>query len=68
MCGFLPLIAIVTNWVCGVVKDLMTTMLTANFVIICEFLCDNSGKAQILQYARKAKHVQGPVARGMISA
>lgn len=23
-----------------------------------EFLCDNSGKAQILQHARKAKHVQ----------
>ena len=24
----------------------------------CEFLCDNSGKSQILQHARKAKHVQ----------
>lgn len=38
MCGFLPLIAIVKNWVCGVVKDLMTTMLTVNFVIVSFFV------------------------------
>lgn len=67
MCGFLPLIAIVKNWVCGVAKDLKGYHAYCQFCD-CEFLCDNSGKGQILHYARKAKHDQGSVARGMISA
>ena len=52
---------------CGVTKDLKGYHAYCQFCD-CEFLCDNSGKGQILQHAREAKHVQGPVAPGMISA